>query len=62
VFHGDDLFSKFSYKVGKYDDMIVNDNDLGKVKFYCLKMALDAKKKSNEELKKMFDEQIATKI
>ena len=61
VFHGDDLFSKFAFKMGKYDDMTVNESDLFKVKYYALKMALDAKKISNLELKNMLDAQTGTK-
>jgi hypothetical protein len=44
VFHGDNMFSKFVYRAGKYDQLVVRDEDEHKVKFYCLKMALDAKR------------------
>jgi hypothetical protein len=44
VFHGENLFSKFVYRAGKYDQMVVKTEDEFKVKFYCLKMALEAKR------------------
>ena len=50
VFHGEDLFSKFMYSMGKYDTLQVKDEDLHKVKFYALKMALDAKRTSSLDL------------
>ena len=62
VFHGDNLFSKFAFKVGKYDNMTVKDEDLTQVKFYCLKMALEAKNTANADLKIQLDSQIATKV
>lgn len=62
VFHGDNMFSKFAFKVGKYDNMNVKDSEVNKVKNYCLKMALDAKRSSNAELKSQLDAQIASKI
>ena len=61
VFHGEDLFSKFVFKVGKYDDMTVKDEDLYLVKYYCLRMALDAKRTSNVDLKLQLDAQISAK-
>ena len=61
VFHGDNLFSKFAFKVGKYDNMKVNDEDLKVVKFYCLKMALEGKNTSNGDLKLQLDTQVAAK-
>lgn len=62
VFHGDDLFSKFAYKMGKYDQMEVNDSDTSKVKYYALKMALSAKRLKTEDLKQMFDDQVDTLV
>jgi hypothetical protein len=61
VFHGDNLFSKFAFKVGKYDKMKVNDEDLKVVNFYCLKMALEGKNTSNGDLKLQLDTQVAAK-
>ncbi len=55
VFHGDDVFSKFAFKMGKYDNMTL-DGDANRVKFYCLKMALEAKRTTNDELKKQLDQ------
>jgi hypothetical protein len=50
VFHGDDLFSKFVFKVGRYDNMTVSEEDAKKVKFYALKMAQEGKKTPEAEL------------
>ena len=58
VFHGDDVFSKFALKMGQYDNMTVNASDVHMIKYYCLKMGLEAKRSSNEDLKKMFDEKV----
>ena len=44
MFHGDDMFSKFVFKAGRYDNMSVSLGDSNKVKFYALKMALEGKK------------------
>jgi hypothetical protein len=44
VFHGDDLFSKFVFKMGRYDNLTVSDEDAKKVKYYALKMAQEGKK------------------
>ena len=62
VFHGDDFFSKFEFKNGKYDDMKLDDRNLSLVNNYCLKMALEAKSKSNKQLLKLLVEQIIKKI
>ena len=48
VFHGDDLFSKFAFKMGKYDNMTVSDSD--EIKLYALRMALEGKRFSCENL------------
>jgi len=50
VFHGEDLFSKFVFKMGRYDNMTVSEEDAQKVKFYSLKMALEGKKHLESKL------------
>ena len=62
VFHGDDLFSKFSFKAGKYDNMTIDENQVSQIKYYCLKMALEAKRTSNLQLRALFDQQVASKV
>ena len=62
VFHGDDMFSKFEFKLGKYDSMNVDDNQARTVKYYCLKLALEAKRTSYEDLKKLLDQQNLNKL
>jgi hypothetical protein len=61
VFHGDDLFSKFEFKANKYDQMNPDSYDQTNPKYYALKMALDAKRKSDTELKRLFELQIMNK-
>jgi len=58
VFHGDDLFSKFALKMGHYDNMTVNDTVANQTKYYCLKMVLDARRSTSEDLKKMLVEKV----
>jgi len=60
VFHGDGMFSKFAFKVGKYDQMNTTDSD--EVKYYCLKMALDGKRMSGIELNNLLVNQTTNKI
>ena len=61
VFHGDDLFSKFAFKMGKYDNMSIHKHDVNKIKYYCLKMALEAKRTGNLELATQANIQIMKK-
>lgn len=43
--HTDDMFSKFAFELGKYDNLTTNNIDkISKVKDYCLHMALKSKK------------------
>lgn len=60
VYHDDVLFSKFAFKSGLYDQMNVTDSK--EIRFYCLKMALDAKRKSETQLFSMFVEESKRKI
>ena len=62
VFHSFQMFSKFEFKSGKYDNMTVTDKDMDKISFYCLKMALDGKRIKAAELRKMLDQQTVRKI
>lgn len=57
VFHGGDMFSKFVFKQGKYDNMTVSDESAEKVKFYALKMALEAKRMDESQLLNDFNVQ-----
>ena len=61
VYHGDALFSKFLFKMGKYDNETLDEeksrdnktttlNKYHQVKYYALKMALEAKRISCENL------------
>jgi hypothetical protein len=52
VFHGDDMFSKFRFKAGAYDNVSYADKDVRVAKFYALKMALEAKRTPAETLLK----------
>ena len=62
VFHGDNLFSKFAFKMGKYDNRTVNETSLGMIKYYALKMALDGKRLPARNLTRMLDQHIQAKI
>ena len=57
VFHSDDMFSKFVFKNGKYDNMTVNEAEAAVVKFYSLKMALEGKKMDDTQLMRDFNAQ-----
>lgn len=59
VFHGDDMFSKFAFKMGKYDNMNTTESD--EIKLYALKMALEGKRLTSTQLNTMLVEQIANK-
>jgi hypothetical protein len=50
VFHGDDMFSKFVFKMGRYDNMTVSNENATLVKYYALKMALEGKKLPESQL------------
>ena len=56
VFHGSNVFSKFAFKEGKYDNLTLPINNTHLVKNYCLNIALDSKRKSLDELEKIAKE------
>jgi hypothetical protein len=55
VFHGENMFSKFMFKMKKYDNMTVSDDKINQVKYYSLKMALEGKRKTCKELSLMLN-------
>ena len=61
VFHGDDMFSKFQFKAGKYDQYADIPGDINSGKYYSLKMALDGKRLSSSKFIEMLKENIAKK-
>ena len=61
VYHGADIFSKFAFKMGNYDNMSVPTADTHQIKNYCLKMALESKRATCPDLVKMLIEQINKK-
>ena len=61
VFHGDDLFSKFAFRNGKYKRMRVRKEDEVKVKYFCLKMALEAKSIKNKDFNLLLSKEIQHK-
>jgi hypothetical protein len=61
VFHGNDLFSKFAFKMGQYNETHLNDSSIHLVKFYALKMALDSKKLSCLQLHELLVTESAKK-
>ena len=54
VYHDDVLFSKFRFKDGKYDNYTLPLNDTTMVKYYCLSIALEAKRTDSKDLFQMF--------
>lgn len=50
VFHGDDLFSKFDFKAGKYNYTHLIGKNETSTKYYALRMALDGKNTPQNEL------------
>lgn len=48
--------------MGKYDNMTINDSQTTQIKYYCLKMALEAKRTPNLQLKALFDKEVANKV
>jgi hypothetical protein len=59
---GSDLFSKFEFKGGRYDNITLNQTDTSKTKYYALDMALEAKRFSNTELCNLLGNQIGKKV
>ena len=53
VYHGGEMFSKFLFKEGKYDNMTMPSENLNQVKIYCLKMALESKRTQSADLHKL---------
>ena len=56
VFHGGNVFSKSQFKAGTYDKITLPLNNTHLVKYYCLNIALESKRKSLEELEIMAQE------
>ena len=51
VYHGDDMFSKFQFKDGKYDGLeLPSEENSTLIKYYALKMAIEGKKKDPTDL------------
>lgn len=61
VYHGPDIFSKFAFKMGKYDNMSVPVKDTHQINNYCLKMALESKRTELTELVKLLKIEISKK-
>jgi hypothetical protein len=70
VYHTDEMFSKFVFKMGRYDNMSVADYDssnktrmykYNKVKWFCLKIALDSKRIQPDGLYKMLLNETSSK-
>lgn len=55
------MFSKFLFKMGRYDNMTLDAQNSEQVKFYALKMALGSKRMSNEELYSDFIKKTSSK-
>ncbi|CAF0802523.1 unnamed protein product [Brachionus calyciflorus] len=53
VFHGGDMFSKFEFKAGKYDNLTTSVDNPDMAKYYSLRMAIEGKRMSCQELNKL---------
>ena len=62
IYHTDDLFSKFKFKAGGYDNITLPVSDTHLVKYYCLSMALESKRLNLSELHQMLINVTAKKI
>ena len=62
VFHGEDLFSKFVFKMGKYENRSIDHKNNDKINFYCLNMALEAQRSGNLVLLEKLNNQTSQKI
>jgi hypothetical protein len=62
AYHTGKLFSKYEFKLGKYDKLRSETFDFNIVKYYSLKMALEAKHFSNFHLKQMLNDEMIKKI
>jgi len=62
VYHGDTVFSKFLFRTGGYDNWTLPINNTHLVKYYCLNIALESKRKSLGELKGLADKVVENKI
>ena len=54
VFHGENLFSKFMFRDGKYDKYNTSGLDTNKVNNYALSLALESKFLSSDKLVQFF--------
>lgn len=61
VFHGDTMFSKFQFKDGKYDQIDYNNFNTSQAKYYALKMALEGKRNTPNQLYGLFLQEIVRK-
>jgi len=61
VYHGGDIFSKFLFKQGKYDNMTVSEENSTIVRYYSLKMALESKRLNESQLVNDLNAQIVRK-
>jgi hypothetical protein len=70
IYHGEDMFSKFMFKMDRYANLSVSDFDdhttnstykYSQVKFYSLKMAMDAKNLNCSQLNQLLKDESITK-
>jgi hypothetical protein len=65
VFHGDNLFSKFVFKVGKYNNITLNmiDEEKSKlVNWFALKMALEGRNATKLQFSELYSNVTFNKI
>ena len=60
---GSNMFSKFDYKAGKYDNMTMPSTQNSTLrKYYALKLALEAKKTHSKDLQQQLQMEISKKL
>jgi hypothetical protein len=62
VFHGDELFSKFVFIMGKYNESHLDRTKTHQVKYYALQLALDSKKLTCVQLSELLTSEISKKV
>ena len=62
VYHGQEIFSKFFFRDGKYDNITLPNGDRNLINFYCLNIALESKRKNSSEMHNMLQDVIKVKI
>ena len=61
-YHTDDMFSKFYFRAGMYDNITLPHGDTNLVSYYSLNLALESRRKTLAELNELFVSVIDNKV